>query len=278
MLLLKVVMQLSVHVCSNVHISVPFSICISPCAYISPMYIQPCISRRVYILACVCPGVYLFVSQCVCPTVSVPTSCIRPRVYPPVSFSMCICHRVYAHPCVSLHRIYVLNLCMSDRVYIPPYVCPIGCMSHRVCPIVCISHCWYIYRSMSMCPHVPAGVCSGVPPSACHYRAYVPPDVFRHGVYAPASQRMDAITTCMSPCVFIPQCVCPGVCMSHRVCLIVRMSIHTKYMSLAGVRPTVWYIQASQSVHVRTVYPSVYSSHSVYIPPCVSPLRVCIPT
>lgn len=234
-----------------------FYLHVSLCVYLTYVYSTVYIPACVYPSVCVSRRVLICLSMClshrVCPYFVYPTACIPP----PVSFSMCICHRVYAHPCVSLHRIYVLNLCMSDRVYIPPYVCPIGCMSHRVCPIVCISHCWYIYPSMSMCPYVPAGVCSGVPPSACHYRAYVPPDVFRHGVYAPASQRMDAITTCMSPCVFIPQCVCPGVCMSHRVCLIVRMSIHTKYMSLAGVRPTVWYIQASQSVHVRTVYPSV---------------------
>lgn len=182
-------MQLCVHVCSNVHISVPFSICMSPCAYISPMYIQPCISRRVYILACVCPGVYLFVSQCVCPTVSVPTSCIRPRVYPPgiflhVYLSSCVC------PPVCLSSPYIC----PKLVYVRPCIYPSICMSHRVYVSSRVSH--RVYISLLVHVHISLHVYVPTRPGGCMFRSP---------------------TECMSlPCVrptgrVSPRCVCPGI-------------------------------------------------------------------
>lgn len=246
-----------------------------------------CIFNRVYPGVCVSRCV-LFVSQCVCPTVSVSTSCIWPCVYPSVYLShvsWCVC------PPVCLSSPYIC----PKLVYVRPCIYPSMCMSHRVYVSWRVSHRVYIsllvYPSMPMCPHVPACVCSGVPPSACHHRAYVPPYVFRHGVYAPASQRMNAITTCMPPCVFIPQCVCPGVCMSHRMCLIVRMSIHTKYIPYGmSRRPRACMSPPSVVMPPpgagRTVflcvsppclYPNVSMSLCMYVPLCVCSF-VSVPT
>lgn len=164
------------------------------------------------------------------------------------------------------------TVCISLHVYVPSCVCPTMCVSSCVCLIV----------SMSLHVYVPTR--PGVPPSACPYRAYVPPYVFPHRAYAPASQRTNVTTVCMLPVgiphrVFTPPCVSPGVCMSHRVCLIVCVSsLVCPSISMSPPSRRVYVLESSR-VHITRVYvPTSVCPHPVYIPAsslCMSPPSVC---
>ena len=249
-----------------------------------------------YVTACTYLSLNVSAPPCLSPLCIYLTLCISLRVYLlHVYVASCV-----VHPCVPLHHMYVLTcvcptVCISLCVYVPSCVCPTVCVSSCVCLIV----------SMSL--HVYAPTRPGVPPSACRYRAYVPPYAFPHRAYAPASQRMNVTTVCMlsvgiSHHMFIPPCVSPGVCMSHRVRLIVCVSslafpsismsppsrrvyvlesrrVHVTIVYVpTSVCPHPVYIPASQLVHVTTVWmppPGVVMSHRVYIPPCVCPC-VCM--
>lgn len=140
--------------------------------------------------------------------------CVRPTVCisPP-----CLCPGIPAYECH--HRVYALrgyfspyvypSVCISRRVYVA------SCTSHRVCLIVSISIHIYV-------PTVPACVCPGVPPSACHHRVRpnvcMPPPCVYPGVPACACHhRLDA----PSGCSYVAPCVYSSLCMSLRVYVLV---------------------------------------------------------
>ena len=170
--------------------------------------------------------------------------------------------RVSVPPCMSLRvcpSMYIPFVCMSLRVYIPPWVYVPPCVG----PSMCMSPLYHVYVSPCICPSECLSLGVYVPSVSCE---------------CPSVSILPNI--CPSMCMS-PQCVCPvrvmymsfRVCVFPYVCFSGCMSLQLYVLSVCISPPCHVYVPfvcMSRRVYV----PSVCISFHVYVPSFVCALSV----